>query len=132
MANSDSTSTSQYKFSVTIFDLYNEQVYFPAMDNIHPLDCFYVLIAGFLLVKNSGFLLVPFNVVIMQTRDLLLESGKSMPKLSLGSPEYFVELVQEKVENPIDFSRVLKNALQKRGNDLLKINVSHLYDLNSM
>ncbi|XP_028754551.1 kinesin-like protein KIN-14B [Neltuma alba] len=85
LANSDSTSTSQYKFSVTIFDLYNEQ-----------------------------------------TRDLLLESGKSMPKLSLGSPQYFVELVQEKVENPIDFSRVLKNAFQKRGNDLSKINVSHL------
>ncbi|XP_054808592.1 kinesin-like protein KIN-14B isoform X2 [Prosopis cineraria] len=85
LANSDSTSTSHYKFSVTIFDLYNEQ-----------------------------------------TRDLLLESGKSMPKLSLGSPEYFVELVQEKVENPIDFSRVLKNAFLIRGNDLSKINVSHL------
>ncbi|KAF7809357.1 kinesin-like protein KIN-14B [Senna tora] len=85
LANSDSTSTSQYKFSVTVFDLYNEQ-----------------------------------------TRDLLLGSGKSLPKLHLGSPEYSVELVQEKVENPLEFSRVLKAAFQSRGNDVIKINVSHL------
>lgn len=66
----------------------------------------------------------------LQTRDLLLESGKSMPKLCFGSPEYFIELVQEKVDNPLDFSRVLKAAFQSRGNE--KINVSHLYGLNSL
>lgn len=55
-----------------------------------------------------------------------------MPKLCLGSPECFVELVQEKVDNPLDFSAVLKAALQNRGNDLLKINVSHLYGLDSL
>ncbi|KAF7829290.1 kinesin-like protein KIN-14B [Senna tora] len=85
LANTDSTSTCRYEFSVTIFELYNEQ-----------------------------------------TRDLLLDSGKSMPKQHLGSPEYSVELVQEKVNNPLEFSRVLKAAFQSRGNDLLKINVSHL------
>ncbi|XP_061356775.1 kinesin-like protein KIN-14B isoform X4 [Gastrolobium bilobum] len=61
-----------------------------------------------------------------QTKDLLLESGKSMPKICLGSPECFVELVQEKVDNPLEFSTVLKAAFQSRGNDSLKINVSHL------
>lgn len=67
-----------------------------------------------------------------QIRDLLLESGKDMPKLCFGSPECFVELVQEKVENPLEFSTVLKAAFRNRGNDLLKINVSHLYGLNSL
>ncbi|KAL4392058.1 hypothetical protein HN51_013522 [Arachis hypogaea] len=85
LANSDTTSTSQYKFGVTVCELYNEQ-----------------------------------------TTDLLLESGKSMPKLCFGSPECFVELVQEKVDNPLEFSRSLKAAFQSRGNDLSKINVSHL------
>ncbi|XP_061352190.1 kinesin-like protein KIN-14B isoform X1 [Gastrolobium bilobum] len=85
LANSDTTATSQYKFYITVFELYNEQ-----------------------------------------TRDLLLESGKSMPKILFGSPEYFIELVQEKVDNPLDFSRVLKAAFQSRGNNPLKINVSHL------
>ncbi|TKY58711.1 Kinesin protein KCA1 [Spatholobus suberectus] len=85
LANLDTTSTSQYKFCVTVCELYNEQ-----------------------------------------TRDLLLEPGKSTPKLCLGSPECFVELVQEKVDNPLEFSAVLKTALQTRENDLLKNNVSHL------
>jgi hypothetical protein len=67
-----------------------------------------------------------------QTRDLLLESGKNMPKLCFGSAECSVELVQEKVNNPLEFSTILKTAFQNRGNDLLKINVSHLYDLNSL
>ncbi|XP_028769402.1 kinesin-like protein KIN-14B isoform X2 [Neltuma alba] len=85
LANSDSTCTSQYEFSVTVFELYNEQ-----------------------------------------TRDLLLEVGKSTSKLCLGSMECSVELVQEKVNNPLAFSRVLKAAFLSRGNDVLKFNVSHL------
>ncbi|TKY69947.1 Kinesin protein KCA1 [Spatholobus suberectus] len=85
LANSDPTATSQYKFCITVFELYNEQI-----------------------------------------RDLLLESGKSLPKLCFGSPAYFIELVQEKVDNPLDISRILKAALQSRGNNPLKINVSHL------
>jgi predicted nucleic acid-binding Zn-ribbon protein len=85
LANLDTTSTSQYKFCVTVCELYNEQ-----------------------------------------TRDLLLESGKNMPKLCFGSAECSVELVQEKVNNPLEFSTILKTAFQNRGNDVLKINVSHL------
>ncbi|WJX93474.1 Kinesin-like protein KIN-14B [Trifolium repens] len=85
LANLDTTSTSQYKFCVTVCELYNEQ-----------------------------------------TRDLLLESGKNMPKLCFGSAECSVELVQENVNNPLEFSTILKTAFQNRGNDVLKINVSHL------
>ncbi|KAG5001615.1 hypothetical protein JHK87_022687 [Glycine soja] len=85
LANLDTTSTSRYKFCVTVCELYNEQ-----------------------------------------TRDLLLEAGKSMPKLCLGSPECFVELVQENIDSPLEFSAVLKSALQTRENDLSKNNISHL------
>lgn len=47
----------------------------------------------------------------------------------MGSPESFIELVQEEVDNPRDFFRVLKAAFQSRGADVLKFNVSHLYGL---
>ncbi|KAL3527541.1 hypothetical protein ACH5RR_012197, partial [Cinchona calisaya] len=83
LSNSDTTSTSKFKFCVTAFELFNEQI-----------------------------------------RDLLLESQNGLPKM--GSTDYFAELVQEKVENPIDFTRVLKVAFQNRGTDVLKFNVSHL------
>ncbi|KAJ4714545.1 Kinesin-like protein [Melia azedarach] len=85
LSNSDSTSTSRFSFSVTVFELYNEQI-----------------------------------------RDLLSESGNSLAKIRLGSPESFIELVQQKVDNPLEFSKVLKSAFQSRGNDVLKFNVSHL------
>ncbi|KAI9166163.1 hypothetical protein LWI28_027307 [Acer negundo] len=85
LSNSDSTSTSRFNFSITVFDLYNEQI-----------------------------------------RDLLSESGGSLAKISLGSSESVIDLVQEKVENPLEFSKVLKSAFQKRGNDDSKFNVSHL------
>ncbi|KAM1181945.1 hypothetical protein ACFX13_000508 [Malus domestica] len=85
LSNSDSTSTSRFKFSVTVSELYNEQM-----------------------------------------RDLLPESGDALPKIRMGSPESFVELVQEKVDNPLDFSKVLKAAFQSRGNNPSKFNVSHL------
>ncbi|KAM7523807.1 hypothetical protein LguiA_013709 [Lonicera macranthoides] len=61
-----------------------------------------------------------------QTRDLLSVSESSMPKDGFGTPDFFVDLVQEKVDNPLDFSRVLKIAFQNRGTDTMKINVSHL------
>ncbi|KAI3462126.1 hypothetical protein Pfo_018789 [Paulownia fortunei] len=85
LSNSDATSTSRYSFSVSVFELYNEQI-----------------------------------------RDLLLESGNTLSKVCIGSFDYLVELVQEKVENPIEFSRVLKAAFQNRGTDALKFKVSHL------
>lgn len=67
--------------------------------------------------------------VFLKTRDLLSESRGSFSKIRMGSPESFVELVQEKVDNPRDFSRVLTAAFQRRGADVLKFNVSHLYGL---
>ncbi|KAK0604162.1 hypothetical protein LWI29_012700 [Acer saccharum] len=85
LSNSDSTSTSRFNFSVTVFDLYNEQI-----------------------------------------KDLLSESGGSLAKICLESSESVIDLVQEKVDNPLEFSKVLKSAFQKRGNDDSKFNVSHL------
>lgn len=53
-------------------------------------------------------------------KDLLSksESGQGQPK---------VDLVQEKVDNPLEFSKVIKRALLNRSDDKNKINVSHLY-----
>ncbi|XP_050204784.1 kinesin-like protein KIN-14A isoform X2 [Mercurialis annua] len=85
LANSDSTSTSRFTFSVTVFELYNEQI-----------------------------------------RDLLAELESSLQKIRMGSTEPFIELVQEKVDNPLDFSKVLKAALLARGSNVSKFNVSHL------
>lgn len=47
----------------------------------------------------------------------------------LGMAESSIELVQEKVGNPLEFSKVLKSAFQSRGNDVYKLIVSHLYVL---
>lgn len=85
LSNSDTTSTSRFKFSITAFELYNEQI-----------------------------------------RDLLSEPRNSLPEFRTGSPESYVELVQEKVDTPLDFLRVLKVAFQSRGTDISKLNVSHL------
>ncbi|KAG6385738.1 hypothetical protein SASPL_154616 [Salvia splendens] len=85
LSNSDATSTSRYSFSVSVFELYNEQI-----------------------------------------TDLLLESGSNQPKVYIGSLDYVVELVQEKIENPLEFNRILKTAFLNRGTDTLKFKVSHL------
>ncbi|ONK74202.1 uncharacterized protein A4U43_C03F3850 [Asparagus officinalis] len=85
LSNSDSTSTSQYNFYVSAFELHNEQV-----------------------------------------QDLLAESGSSKLRVRMGPTDAVVELVQEKVGNPLDFSRVLKTALQNRGAESSKAIVSHL------
>ncbi|KAI4328137.1 hypothetical protein L6164_020518 [Bauhinia variegata] len=76
--------------------------------------------------SRYNFCVTVFELYNEQIRDLLSESGRGMPKLQFGSPECSVELVQEKVDNPLEFSRVLKGAFQIRGNDVSKINVSHL------
>lgn len=85
LSNSESTITSRYSFSVTVFELYNDQI-----------------------------------------RDFLAASGKSLPKVRIGLPDSFIELASEKVDNPLEFSRVLKAALQNRGTAVSKFNVSHL------
>ncbi|KAI4387166.1 hypothetical protein MLD38_005016 [Melastoma candidum] len=60
-----------------------------------------------------------------QVRDMLLESGWSSKKVCIGSPEYFVELVQEKVKTPLEFSSFLKEAIQCREVDVSRFNLSH-------
>lgn len=47
----------------------------------------------------------------------------------MGLDESVIELRQEKVDNPLEFLRVLKSAFQNRGNDKSKFNVTHLYVL---
>lgn len=47
----------------------------------------------------------------------------------MGPPDSVVEVVQEKVDNPLDFSRVLKAALQNYTRDPSKANVSQLYEI---
>lgn len=81
-------------------------------------------------LRNSypKFLMLGF-FQLLQIRDLLIHSGTDLPKARMGSLDYFVELLQEKVENPIDFGRVLKLSLQNRGSDGSKSRVSHLYGL---
>ncbi|XP_066368987.1 kinesin-like protein KIN-14L isoform X1 [Miscanthus floridulus] len=61
-----------------------------------------------------------------QVRDLLSESSSMVPKVRMGVQESFVELVQEKVENPLEFSAALKIALQNRSVNSPKAMVSHL------
>lgn len=61
-----------------------------------------------------------------QVRDLLSESRSTVPKVRMGVQESFVELVQEKVENPLEFSGALKAALQNQSVNSTKAMVSHL------
>ncbi|KAM0918140.1 hypothetical protein ACQ4PT_008787 [Festuca glaucescens] len=61
-----------------------------------------------------------------QVRDLLSESRSTVPKVRMGVQESFVELVQEKVENPLEFSGALKTALQNQSVNSMKAMVSHL------
>uniref|UniRef100_A0ACD5VCL2 Uncharacterized protein n=1 Tax=Avena sativa TaxID=4498 RepID=A0ACD5VCL2_AVESA len=61
-----------------------------------------------------------------QVRDLLSESRSTAPKVRMGVQESFVELVQEKVENPLEFSGALKTALQNQSVNSTKAMVSHL------
>lgn len=108
--------TGLFQFSATMYTLF-----------VMSLLCIQVFISSGTI---KFFMQAPF--MCFQTRDLLLESGKNMPTLSFGADESFVELVQEKVNNPLEFTTVLKTAFRNRGNDLLKINVSHLYGLHSL
>jgi predicted nucleic acid-binding Zn-ribbon protein len=61
-----------------------------------------------------------------QVRDLLTESRSTVPKVRMGVQDSFVELVQEKVENPLEFSGALKTALQNQSVNSVKAMVSHL------
>ncbi|CAH9088037.1 unnamed protein product [Cuscuta epithymum] len=67
-----------------------------------------------------------FELYNEQIRDLLLESGSDRPKIGIKLPDCVVELVQEKVENPLDFSKILKVGFQNRGSNTSKFNATHL------
>lgn len=58
---------------------------------------------------------------------MLLDAEKDLPKAQMGTADYYVELAQEKVENPLEFSRILKSAILSRGNDRSRCQTSHLY-----
>ena len=58
-------------------------------------------------------------------RDLLSAAGYHSSKLLMGP----IEVVAQKVDNPLDYSRILKAALRSRETDALKINKCHLYGL---
>lgn len=61
-------------------------------------------------------------------RDLLPICEISLPKVKSGSPDFFEILLQEKVDSPMGFSKILNMAFRNRGSDASKFNVSHLYD----
>ncbi|KAI3717567.1 hypothetical protein L1987_69269 [Smallanthus sonchifolius] len=61
-----------------------------------------------------------------QMHDLLLESESGLSKVRMGLLDSFIDLVQEKVDNPLDFSKLIKKALLSRSGDKTKINISHL------
>lgn len=80
------------------------------------------------ITSTSGFdfYATVFELYNEEVHDLLSNSQTSLPKVCMGAPNSYAELVQEKVENPLDFSRVVKMGILNRGSDLMKSNVSHL------
>ncbi|CAI0403747.1 unnamed protein product [Linum tenue] len=76
--------------------------------------------------SRFNFYVTVFELYNEKVRDLLAESEISSQKIQMGSAEFSIELEGLKVDNPLDFSRVLKAAIQCRGNDASKFNVSHL------
>ncbi|XP_047311856.1 kinesin-like protein KIN-14B [Impatiens glandulifera] len=74
--------------------------------------------------SHYNFSVSIFEIYNEKIRDLLTELQTSLPKIRMGPPDSLVELVQERVDNPLDFSRVLKLANQHRGIDMSKF--SHL------
>ncbi|KAJ6378970.1 hypothetical protein OIU78_029064, partial [Salix suchowensis] len=89
-------------------------------------SCLIWLTQNQLLLLGSISLLRFFELYNEQITDLLSESESTSQKIRMGSLESFIELQQEKIDNPLDFSRILQAAFQRRGNDISKLNVSHL------
>ncbi|ERN00937.1 kinesin-like protein KIN-14L isoform X1 [Amborella trichopoda] len=76
-------------------------------------------------ISKYDFYVTAFELYNDQVRDLLL-SFSNASTVCLGPPDSSVELVREKVQNPIDFSRVLKVALQNHGQDVSRSSTSHM------
>ena len=70
------------------------------------------------------------NLISLQVRDLLRDSGRSSGTVKMGFSGKSIELSQEKIENPTDFARIHKIGMQNRGKDASKIkstSPAHLY-----
>uniref|UniRef100_A0A164XMW8 Kinesin motor domain-containing protein n=1 Tax=Daucus carota subsp. sativus TaxID=79200 RepID=A0A164XMW8_DAUCS len=61
-----------------------------------------------------------------QIRDLLPVYENIFPKIKSGLPNSLEDLLQEKVDSPMGFSKILNMAFRNRGRDASKFNVSHL------
>lgn len=79
-----------------------------------------------MLIRFVDVLFVP------QIRDLLPVYENSFPKIKSGLPNSLEDLLQEKVDSPMGFSKILNMAFRNRGRDASKFNVSHLYELHSV
>jgi hypothetical protein len=63
-------------------------------------------------------------------QDLLRDSVRSSGTVKVSYNGKLLELSQERIENPTDFARIYKIAMQNRGKDASKINPvnrAHLY-----
>lgn len=76
--------------------------------------------------SQYNFCVTAFKLHNEQVQDLLAGTERGTLRVRMGPPDAVVELVQEKVENPLDFSRALKTALQNRGTDSSQVLVSQL------
>lgn len=74
--------------------------------------------------SKVDFHVTMFELHNEEVHDLLFNSSGNLSKIHMGPTELSVELVQEKVENPTDFSRVLKLGIQNRGMDAMNIEQS--------
>ncbi|KAK1263213.1 Geminivirus Rep-interacting motor protein [Acorus gramineus] len=74
--------------------------------------------------SRYDFFVSVFELYNEEVKDLLLELGNGRSRARVGLSDSFVELMQEKVENPLDFSKVLKMGIQNR--DISKSSISHL------
>ncbi|KMZ63540.1 hypothetical protein ZOSMA_3G00150 [Zostera marina] len=77
-------------------------------------------------ISQYDFYLTVFELYNDQVKDLLLECNIRPSKIFMGPLGSAIELVQEKVVNPLDFIQVLKSGLERRGEDVSRNNMSHL------
>lgn len=77
-------------------------------------------------ISRYDFYVTVFELHNDQVQDLLSNARSSPSRIFMGPPDAGVELVQEKVDNPFEFCRVLKSGLDSRETDSLKHNASHL------
>ncbi|XP_057862151.1 kinesin-like protein KIN-14L isoform X2 [Cryptomeria japonica] len=90
-------------------------VYFRAFEELYDLSN-----ADTTSSSKFYFHVTVFELHNEQVHDLLLSSSGNISRIHMGMVGSSIELVQEKVENPTEFSKVLKLVLQNRGMNNLK------------